>query len=34
VDWVHLSQDKGPVVGHYEHGDEPWGSVKGGEFLD
>jgi hypothetical protein len=24
---------KGPVVGLCEHGDEPWGSIKGLEFL-
>jgi hypothetical protein len=30
VDWIHLAQ----VVGSCEHGDEPSGSIKCGEFLD
>jgi hypothetical protein len=34
VDWMHLAQDRGPVVCPSEHGNEPSGSVKGGEFLD
>jgi hypothetical protein len=25
---------QGPVVGPYEHGNEPSGSITGGEFLD
>jgi hypothetical protein len=25
---------KGPVAGPCEHGNEPSGSIKGGEFLD
>jgi hypothetical protein len=25
---------QGPVVGSYEHGNEPLGSIKGREFLD
>jgi len=25
---------EGLVVGCCEHGNEPWGSIKGGEFLD
>jgi hypothetical protein len=25
---------KGPVTGHCEHGNEPSGSIKVGEFLD
>jgi len=31
-----ISQDLGigPVVGSYEHSNEPSGSTKGGEFLD
>jgi hypothetical protein len=32
VDWMHLAQE--PLVGCCEHGNEPSGSVKGGEFLD
>jgi hypothetical protein len=24
----------GPVSGFFEHGDEPFGSIKGGKFLD
>jgi hypothetical protein len=31
VDWIH---SQGPVAGSYEHGNESWYSVKGGEFLD
>jgi hypothetical protein len=34
VDWIHLAQDKGPVGGSFEHGNEHLGSIKGGEFLD
>jgi hypothetical protein len=26
--------EQGPVAGSYEHGNEPSGSIKGGEFLD
>jgi len=26
--------EKGPVVGSYEHGDQPTGSIQGGDFLD
>jgi hypothetical protein len=33
VDWVHLAQDKGPVVGPCENGNETSGSIKGGEFV-
>jgi hypothetical protein len=33
VDWMHLGQ-VGPVAGCCEHGNEPSGSVKGGEFRD
>jgi hypothetical protein len=31
VDWIHLIQD---MTGSCEHGNEPSGSIKGGEFLD
>jgi hypothetical protein len=34
VDWIHLAQDKGPVAGCFEHGNEPSDSIKDGEFLD
>jgi len=34
VDWIYLAQDKGPVAGCCEHGNEPSGSIKGREFLD
>jgi len=33
VDWVHLAQDRGSVVGSCEHGNTPSGSVKGREFV-
>jgi hypothetical protein len=32
VDWMHLAWQ--PVEGCCEHGNEPVGSIKGGEFLD
>jgi hypothetical protein len=28
MDWIDLAQDKGPVEGSYEHGDEPSVSLK------
>jgi len=34
VDWMHLAQDKGPVVGCCEHGKELSGSMKGGSFFE
>jgi hypothetical protein len=34
VEQMHLAQDKGPVAGYCEHGNEPSVSIKGGEFLD
>jgi hypothetical protein len=35
MDWIHMAQDREePVVGSCEHGNEPSGSIKGGEFLD
>jgi hypothetical protein len=34
VDWIHLAQDRGQWGGGCEHGNEPSGSIKGGEFLD
>jgi len=33
VDCIHLAQDRESVVGCCQHGNEPWGSIKGGEFL-
>jgi hypothetical protein len=33
VDWMHLARDIA-VVGFYEHGNEPSGSIKGREFPD
>jgi hypothetical protein len=32
VDWIHLAQDRGQDP--CEYGNEPSGSIKGGEFLD
>jgi hypothetical protein len=36
VDWMHMVQDRdqGPGTGCCELGNEPSGSIKGGEFLD
>jgi hypothetical protein len=34
VDWIHWAQDRGQVAGSCEHGNEPSGSIKCGEFLD
>jgi hypothetical protein len=34
VDWMHPAQDKGQVVGSFEHSNEPSGSIKGREILD
>jgi hypothetical protein len=34
VDWMHLAKDGGKWRGCCEHGNEPSGSIKGGEFLD
>jgi hypothetical protein len=28
MDWIDLAQDRGPMEGSCEHGDEPSGSVK------
>jgi hypothetical protein len=33
MDWIHLAQDR-QVAGSCEHGNEPSGSIKCGEFLD
>jgi hypothetical protein len=33
VDWIHLAQ-KRPVAGSCEYGNEPFGSIKGKEFLE
>jgi hypothetical protein len=32
-DWTYLLQERGPVVGNCKHGNEPLGSIEGGEFL-
>jgi hypothetical protein len=32
VEWIHLAQ--GSVAGSFGHGNEPSGSIKGGDFLD
>jgi hypothetical protein len=34
VDSINLAQDKGSVVGCWDHGNEPSDSIRGGEFLD
>jgi len=34
VDWIHLAQDRGPVAGSCEHGNELSLSIKGVEFID
>jgi hypothetical protein len=34
VDWIHLAQDRDRWRALCEHGDEPSGSIKCGEFLD
>jgi hypothetical protein len=34
VDWIHLAQDRGHWRALCEHGNEPSGSIKCGEFLD
>jgi hypothetical protein len=33
VDWIPLAQDRDQWPGPCEHGNEPSGSVKGGNFL-
>jgi len=33
-DWMELAHDRGQVAGFCECGNEPWGSIKCGEFLD
>jgi len=34
MDWIHLAQDRGPMVGSCEHGNEPSDFMKGREFLN
>jgi hypothetical protein len=34
VNPIHLAQDRGQWAGSCQHGNEPSGSIKGGEFLD
>jgi hypothetical protein len=33
-EWDVSGSGKGPVTGCFERGNEPWGSIKGGEFLE
>jgi hypothetical protein len=33
VDWIDLAQDRGPVEGSCERGNEPSGSIKRWEVL-
>jgi hypothetical protein len=34
TDWIDLAQDRGPMEGSCEHGDEPSGSIKCWEVLE
>jgi hypothetical protein len=34
MDWIHLAQDRSQWLSSCEHGNEPSGSIKGGEYLD
>jgi hypothetical protein len=34
VDWIHMVQNTEPVVGSCDHGNETYGFIKGGRFLD
>jgi hypothetical protein len=34
VNWIQVAQDRKPVAGPCEHGNEPSGSIKGGGLLD
>ena len=34
MDWIELARGQGHVAGTFECGNETWGSVKRGEFLD
>jgi hypothetical protein len=33
MDWIHPAQDKKPVSGFHQHGNECLGSIQGREFL-
>jgi hypothetical protein len=33
VDWIQLAQNRGPVAGSSEHGEETSGCIKVGNFL-
>ena len=33
-EWIDLAQERGPVAGSCEFGNEPSGSIKCGKFLD
>jgi hypothetical protein len=32
MDWIHLAQE--PVEGVYDHGNEPWGTLKFWEIVE
>jgi hypothetical protein len=34
MDWIDVAQDKGPVKGSCEHGNEPSDSIKSWEVLE
>ena len=34
MDWIELAQDRGQLAGTCECGNELWGAIKCGEFLD
>jgi len=34
VDWIHLAEDRSPMAGSCEHGDEPSGSTRSRELHD
>jgi hypothetical protein len=34
MDWIDAGSGQGQVARTCKHGNEPWGSIKCGEFLD
>jgi len=34
MDWIHLTQKRGLVMGSCEHGNVPLSSIEGGVFLE
>jgi hypothetical protein len=34
VDWIHLTQNRGPMAYFCKHDNEPSGSIKGWKYLD